>query len=447
LLHGFGATALSPVVTAFIQLVTVPILLHVWGAAKYGDWLLLSAIPGYLTLSDLGFGDASASDMSMRVAAHDRDGALDTFESSWVLVTSVSLLALLLASVLVWWVPWQAWLHLSNVSSVQAAKVILVLGAHAAVSQQNGVVESGYRSDGHYATGTFWMLVQRLAETIAGTTVALLGGSFLAVACMYLAARCVGTIAYSVLLRHLSPWIHFGTRHARIGTIKRLAAPAVGFLAFPLGYALSLQGFTVVIGAILGPIAVVSFSTLRTLSRLVIQVIIVIKHALWPELSRAFGEGNVSLARRLHRLAWRGSLGLSILGALLLWMTGPYIYGFWLRQDIGFNAACFHILLLVAVVNSLWDTSAVIPMSVNGHCRIALIYSAAAFTSVGFAWMLAHAWGTAGAATALLVMDIFMIACVLRAALECTDDTLKRFVGALFTVPRFRRAIPIAPGA
>src|ERR1700690_1814075 len=99
LIHGFCATALGPVVTAIIQLGSVPVLLHVWGAAKYGDWLLLSAVPSYLTLSDLGFGDASGSDMSMRVAADDRQGALQTFQSSWVLVTAVSLLTLLLAFV------------------------------------------------------------------------------------------------------------------------------------------------------------------------------------------------------------------------------------------------------------------------------------------------------------------------------------------------------------
>src|SRR5580704_12815917 len=87
LIRGFGATALGPVVTAIIQLGTVPLLLHAWGAAKYGDWLLLSAVPSYLGLSDMGFGTASGSDMTMRVAAGDREGALRTFQSSWALLT------------------------------------------------------------------------------------------------------------------------------------------------------------------------------------------------------------------------------------------------------------------------------------------------------------------------------------------------------------------------
>src|ERR1700719_3609809 len=97
-IRGIGATALGPVVTSLIQLGSVPLLLHAWGAAKYGDWLLLSAIPSYLTLSDLGFGDSSGSDMSMRVAAGDRQGAIETFQSSWVFLSLVSLFVALLAA-------------------------------------------------------------------------------------------------------------------------------------------------------------------------------------------------------------------------------------------------------------------------------------------------------------------------------------------------------------
>ena len=444
LLRGAGAAALSPVVSAIVQLGSVPLLLHAWGAAKYGDWLLLSAIPSYLTFSDLGFGDASGSDMSMRVAAGDRQGALETFQSSWVLVTGVSLVALLLAGILSWWIPWQAWLRLSGVSNTEAAKVLMILGAYIGVSQQNGIVESGYRSDGHFATGTFWILMLRLAETVAATIVALAGATLVAVAATYLAVRCAGTLGYALYLRRLSPWIAFGIRHARLSRIKRMAAPAMGFIAFPLGYALTLQGFTIVIGAMLGPLAVVSFSTLRTLSRMILQVMTVIKHALWPELSRAFGEGNVGLARLLHRQAWRATLGLSLLGAVFLWIFGPFIYALWLRQGVAFDAACFHVLLAVVVVNSLWEASSVIPMSINGHFRIAVLYAATALVSLGLARVLIPSLGTVGAALALLAADGFMSVVVMRSALAHTEDRWKKFAGALFAMPSFRQMLPPA---
>jgi O-antigen/teichoic acid export membrane protein len=437
LTSGLGATALGPVVTALIQLGSVPILLHAWGASRYGDWLILSAIPSYLTLSDLGLGDASGSDMAMRLGAGDRDGALQTFQSSWVFVTAVSVAIMLLALPIVWWIPWQTWLKLSSISSRQAAEIISLLGAHIVVSQQDGIAESGFRSDGHFATGMFWITMLRLTEAVASTIVALLGGNLLAVAITYLIVRFVGTIGYISLLRHVSPWIHYGIRHARLKAIKLMAAPALGFMALPVGSAMSLQGLTLVIGARLGPLAVVSFSTLRTLSRLNLQLIGVIKNALWPELSRAFGAGDISLVRRLHRRACQASLALSASGGLFLWIFGPLIYRLWIGHNVSFNAACFHILLLVVLTNSLWDTSSVIPISMNGHSRIAANYVGAAAFSLILAWVLVGPFGLVGAAVALLATDGWMTGLVLRTALLQAQDTPKNFAVALLSIPNF----------
>jgi len=377
--------------------------------------------------------------MCMRVAANDREGALRTFQSSWVLVTLVSLIVLLLASASVWWIPWQPWLRLSSLPSHDAATIIMVLGAYIVLSQQNGVTESGFASDGHFAMWAFWRTILRLAEAVTATTVVILDGSLLEVAFTYLLVRCVGTISFVFLLRKMSPWIHYGIRYARLNTIRQLAAPAFGFMAFPVGYALNLQGLILVVGARLGPVAVVSFSTLRTLSRLNSQLIGVIKNPLWPEFSRAFGEGNIALARRLHRHACQAALGLSVFGGSVLWIFGPFIYRLWIRHGVSFDARCFHVLLFVVVTNSLWDISSVIPMSINAHCRIALTYSAAAMVSLGLAWMLVPPLGTVGAAVALIATDGWMTGLVLRTSLRHVRDDFSKFVAAMFTIPLFRR--------
>jgi O-antigen/teichoic acid export membrane protein len=447
LMRGLGASALGPVVTAIIQLGSVPILLHVWGVPRYGDWLLLSAIPSYMTLTDLGFGDASGSEMSMSVAANDRERALETFQSSWMLVSMVSFVILIFAGLVAWQIPWQKWLKLSTVSSPQAAAVMVALAAYVVVSQQNGITESGFRADGNFATGTFWLMILRLSEVAAATVVAWRGHSLLSVACTYLIVRVAGTLSYILLLRRLSPWIRYGARHARWETIRRLAAPAFGFMAFPIAYAISLQGFTLLIGSMLGPVAVVSFATLRSLSRVSFQIIGVIKIAIWPELSRAFGEGNISLARSLHRRACQASLGLSIGGGFLLALVGPTIYGIWIRQKVPFNAACFYLLLMVIVTNSLWDTSSVIPMSVNGHCRIAVLYIGAGILSLTLARILIPHLGIVGAAAALLASDALMTGYVVRTALRHVDDNAQAFVSALCSIPRFRQFLPVSPDA
>src|SRR3984885_3900212 len=93
ILRGVGSTALGPLITIVVQVISVPVFLHSWGAKLYGEWLILSAIPTYLAFSDIGFGNVAANDMTMRVAAGDRDGALVTFQSTWLLISACSLAA------------------------------------------------------------------------------------------------------------------------------------------------------------------------------------------------------------------------------------------------------------------------------------------------------------------------------------------------------------------
>jgi len=439
MVRGLGATALQPIVIAAIQLGTIPALLHFWGAAKYGDWLILSAIPTYLTLSNLGFGDASGSDMTMRVAAGDRKGALETYQSCWVLLSAVSLFVGLLAAGLVWKIPWHHWVKLSTLSDVQASAVVLVLAVYILFGLQCGILESGFRCDGNFATGTLFGSVMHLVETVLGTFAGVLTGSLLWPAVTYLVSRLAGTIAYSLLLRKKSPWLSLGFAYASLSRVKALAKPGLGFMALPLANAISIQGFTLLIASMLGAIAVTTFSTLRTLSRVNFQLMTVIAWAIWPELSRAFGEGNIPRARTLHRHAYRAGLALTLMTTVALWFFGPMLYQLWIRNAVPFDAACFHILLFVTLANSLWFTSSVVPMSTNAHHRITAIYVVLSLLSLGIGSVLVLPLGRTGAALALLLTDISMNYLVLRTSLRQLREGFGPFVQAILIFPRFLR--------
>ena len=55
----------------FIQLASLPIFLSRWTTEKYGYWLMISAIPTYLTLADVGILTASGNMMAMHQARQE----------------------------------------------------------------------------------------------------------------------------------------------------------------------------------------------------------------------------------------------------------------------------------------------------------------------------------------------------------------------------------------
>lgn len=437
LIRGLGASALGPLVTVVIQFVSVPVFLYFWGAKLYGEWLILSAIPSYLALSDVGFGSVAANDMTMNVAAGKREAALDTFQSAWVLITVVSVTLLALVAVAVWFVPWQLWMKLSVISDPGAALIMVIFSAYSLTSLQNGLIDSAFRCDGNFAFGTTCSNVLRLSEAAIAMIPVALGGRPFHVAATYLFVRIIGSAVLLLILRRKSPWIRYGTTHANLASIRRLASPAFAFMAFPIGNAISLQGLTVLVGVVLGPVAVVGFSTMRTLSRVGFQVLAVIARALWPELSTAFGAGNISLARNLHRRACQVAFGLSLSCSVVLAVIGPRIYGGWTRHAVGFDPLTSGLLLLVILANSFWGTSSVVPMASNQHEKIAVGFLIGTSLSIGLAWMLLKPFGTAGAAIALLVIDCSMVWLVLRVALRQLSDTAGQFARSMLTMPDF----------
>jgi O-antigen/teichoic acid export membrane protein len=426
--NGAGANLFSQLITIAIQFGTVPILIKAWGASKYGDWLILSALPSYLSLSNLGFGDASGSDMTMKVAAGDRDGALQTYQSSWALLLCGSMIAILFVVPAALLIPWTTTLHVSSTPEKTAALVFIVLALHVVLSQQGGIIESGYRCDGNFALGAFSASGTRLTENVAATTVGFFSRDLLLTALTYLTVRAFALVVYERILRRKSPWLILGLHSASLQTIRKLAAPALGFIALPLSNAISLQGFTIVVGALLGPIAVTTFSTTRTLTRSTSQLLNVVGSSIWPELSRSFGLGNLSLARKIHRRAFQFGILAAGVNSLGLWLVGPWLYHLWIRHPINFSLPCFHVLVVVSFVSSLWFISLSVLMSANAHHRLMAVFLACSILAIAIAQPLIHHLGLQGAAWALLPTEIIMSLLALRASLNRLGDTLIGFL-------------------
>ena len=256
----------------------------------------------------------------------------------------------------------------------------------------------------------------------------------LIVAVTFVAVRFLGNWSCQVVLVHKSPWLHYGYRHARLGVIRKLFRPAIACMAFPAGNSLSLQGITIAVSAVLGPVAVVVFSTLRTLTRFASSGIHSRNRNL-AQISAAFGRGNGLLARNIHRCACQASLGLSIAAILFLAIFGDAIYGRWTHHKVAMDHGLFHLLLIEALASSFWFTSAIVSMACNRHEKQAIVYLAATALSLPTAYVLMSRFGLTGAGVSLLLVDLCMIGYVLSHSLALLQDNLSEFVCALFRAP------------
>jgi len=442
-LKGTGAQIFGQAVLIFIRLAEVPLLLTFWGAQLYGEWLMLAAIPSYLVIGDVGFARAACRDMTMKSGAGDRQGALAVYQSTWLLLLTVSLVALLLAYGFAELVPLDKWLGFSVISTRDTKIVFLILVVYVVVGFQGGLLTGGFWVSGKYPAGMVLGGVIVLLEFLGLGLVVILGCGPVKAAMGYLGGRVLGIGLMWIGQRKATPWLHHGFKQASIDELKRLTVPAFASLAFPLGDALNVQGIRLVVGLALGPAAVAVFTPLRTLSNLAAQPRAVITRMIEPELALAYGSEDKSLFQRLFSKSCQLAIWGCLLATLLVGVAAHWVFPTWTSGKVIMHWPTFILLLAGVLINSVWYTALMIPYATNRHERIAvfysLIYGAGAFV---MGYLGARIFGLSGAALALMLVEILMAIVVIRVALKMAHMEKGHWMRACLRPP-FNRLVQI----
>lgn len=432
---GFITTWISKVASSIIQFVQIPVLFHYWTLPMNGEWMILTAIPSYLSFSNIGFGSVAGNEMTMLMARREQDEALSVFQSCWWLISIVLGVTGAAMCAALYFLPVARLLHLSTIDDTDARWILFWLGLAVLLGQLEQLLQSAYRCIARYSYGN--MLKTGLSLVAFGVQLipVFLGYGPRTTAKVLALANIAVTLILCVMVRRDIPWINYGWNRASFAEIKRLARPAIAFLGFPLGNALNLQGTLLAVGYALGPVDVAIFGTARTVSRIALQVVQTVNNTVWPELSIAFGAGNMDLVRLLHRRACQLALFISMSVVVVVAIFGPTFLHHWTRGKVPPSTGLVSLLLIVVVFYSLWSTSSTLVSAINKHERLATLYTVATGLTVGLTYFGARHYGLYGAAASLLLSEIIMDSYVLPSALRIAHDTWGGFLFSLMHYP------------
>jgi len=410
IIAGMGANSFGMAITIIIQLVSLPLFLHYWDTSTYGVWLMLSAVPAYLSMADVGMVAAAGNKMTMSMGDGNVPAANKTFQSAQLFMTIVCCSLALLIIPLILWVPFP------GLSTFDRRLALLALSAGVLLSLFSGLTETLYRSTGRYAVGAVFGNLVRLGEWIGSLIGLILIGSFAAVALCSLIARLIGTVFFIWYAARGNHGIKLGLRLAQKSEVVALVKPALSFMTFPLANALSFQGVTLLVGALFGPALVAIFNTYRTIARISVQVTAMFSFAVWPEFSRLFGKGGMpaveSLFRRSAIFGVFQAIGLS----LVVYFVSPWILDFWTHERIKFVPDLMLLMLIYAAIGGIWHVPRGLLMAINQPMKIAQWSLAVGLLVIALAWWLGQYWQLNGVATAMVVSELLIAVVATRLA-------------------------------
>lgn len=431
--RGFGGQSLAQLSVFCFQFASVPLLLHYWGVQLYGEWLVLFALPAWLMLSDLGVTTATTNDMTMRVAAGDYARAKATFQTSWLVLTGISLLAALVAFAGAALLPLASMFGFVILDPMTTLLVLALLLLQALVSLQANLLASGLVSSGAYGEASAVDGATRLVG-FALMAAAVAGGFGPVGAAAALA--CGSITGFGVLrwrVRRRSDWFAYGVGAASMAAGKRLLAPSAGFTGFVLGNALSIQGPILLIGAVIGPSATATYSTLRMLTRAVVTLSTMLFATIRPEIAIAHGSGDIAMVRRLHMRAVQGAVWLVGPAVIALLLAGDPIVRYWTGGKIAVVEPLFWLLIADMAVYVIASASGTVLYATNRSYVVAPVFVGAAAIGLGLGAILADNLGLAGIALGAVATEVAVVAWVLFRTLPSVGE---RFIPFALRVAR-----------
>lgn len=403
-----GANAFGQGVTIIIQLFSLPLFLHKWDASTYGTWLMISAIPAYLSMADVGMVSTTGNRMTMDMGQGRSEQANAVFQSALVfmLVTCGLLAVITLPAILFAPIPGLQTLDHRVALAALVCGVLLALFG--------GLSEAMFRATGRYANGTTIANLTRLAEWGGWVVGLLIWGTFSAVALSGLAARLTGTVLLAVLAPGGQSDIRWGVLHAQWHEVRTMVRPAFSFMLFPLSNALTFQGVTLLVGNLFGPAVVATFNTYRTLARVAVQLTSTFSFAVWTEFSRLYGAGGATAVEPLYRRSNRLGAILAIGTSIMLFICGPWLLKVWTHGVIPYDAVLMCVLLTYAAVGGSWHVPRVLLMSTNQHAGIAQWSLATAVLCLMLCLLFGQLMGMTGIGIGMLLSEVMIaLVCVI----------------------------------
>lgn len=417
----FMANIYAQLVSLIYLVLTVPLFLSFWSINLYGEWLVLSALPSYIALSNMGLMNVAQNKMTIAMSKGDLECAKTNLHTVWSAQLLISICIALLVFLLVNQLDLVGLLKLKVISEFEAKLVLCYLSIFALLNLQVGIFGGIYRAVGRNARGVVVINSIRLLSIISVAIFLFIGTkSVIDISVVMTLSYTLGIFFVYYDSAKVAQNLRPGIKSFEIKNLKESIVLGVAFMSYPVGRAITNQGMLLFTNAYIGSASVVILTSLRSLVNIAFQVSNMIHLSTWPEYSRLHGEGNLLGLKKLFKLSTSIGFLFGLSCTVILLIIGPTILEFWTRGTVLVQRELLILFLISIFFNTMWYTSSTIFNATNNHTHISKIFFITSCT-VPLSALLLNEFGVLGLKSvgiSFILMEVVMFWSVVPRALR-----------------------------
>lgn len=417
------------------QFATLPIFFAFWSSERVGGWMLIFALPAYFALVANGFA-AAGGNLALTAAQEGRMGqARRDFRAAWAIASAGTGLLCGLLVLCAAWLPRELGLP---VDAREWPETLGWLALYVFAAAQMAVLDIPFRVAGRYPDHVLLSAAASLSEIVAIAISVTASESFAQLA-MMLALFRVGFLALAgVIARRKAPEMfrRGADRAPGKGRLREMWRPSLAFMLLPLIFGLNIQGYTILVGAAYGALALAGFAATRVLARL-IDLFANIAFAMQFYESGYLGTDRKALQRRLIATMTAAALVVSGLFLLGLMLFGPWLQGLLTVGQTRFDRWVALALGLAGMVRAVVSSPSAVLAAANRNAGFTVTYLVGSLLALLAATLLAFGGAPLAVVCAMLILaELSQAIPAFRRALDQLDYPARRLLRDLFARER-----------
>jgi len=395
------------------QLLLVPIFLNTLGTNLYGEWLILTTIPNYLILSDLGLTVTATNVMCRQIVLGDFSGAKNLFRSTNTLILLIVSGIFFAVALICYFYNVSNLLSLKIITEQEAENIILAFIINILFSLLLSFNLGYFKAINNYSTNQLFVSGQYFLDFIITIIILVFKLDILFIPLLLTLNRFLILIISYIKLSE-NHFYSYGFSKS-IGTAKTIIPSSLNYTIYNLGFAFLLQGNTFIVGKLLGSQEVVIFTCIRTITNSIKSVMSVIYLPTLPKYTILITKKEYLSAYEKYKKTLTLVIIIASATSWIIYMNIELITTLWLHKTLNFENIFIITMLVSGVLQTVWNAGTMVPLSIN-RTRELIMFPLLSIVNLLIQYNFLVQFGLKSASISLLLLDLVMIVTVHRAS-------------------------------
>jgi len=381
-----------------VQLLVVPLTINYLSAEKYGVWLSLSAVIGWVSFFNLGLGNGFRNRYAEALAGNKCELAKQYVSTTYFAVTCIVLVVWIASLVINSSIDWAQFLKISGdykeELGIVFGIVVTFICLNMILNNISYLLMADQRNGLAAIIGGIGQWISLLVLFILTKTT---NGSLVNLATYYSGIPSIVLLIATFIIFGLEKYKEFrpSVKAINISLIKDILTLGIRFFIINLCVIFVFQIINIVISREIGPVAVTQYNVVSKYFNVVYMVVTIVVTPIWSAVTDAYAREDFAWMKKTERIMNRFFI-LSIVAYLLLLLFSPIAYRLWVGDSVSIPyslsvAMCFYMIAhtLAAVYINIINGTGAVRIQMIAYIILAFIswpmytYSSRAFGLVG----------------------------------------------------------------